>query len=75
MTFGYQSEDFEDPYVVTVTIEPGHTGTYWEPAEPAEVIIDSVKIGKDYDIVDFISTELAVSIAEYALEIAAERSS
>ena len=74
MTFNYQSEDFEEPYVVTVTIEPGHTGTYWEPAEPAEVEIITVLIG-NLDLVDFISTELTESIAEYALEIAAERSS
>ena len=74
MTFNYQSEDFEEPYVVTVTIEPGHTGTYWEPAEPAEVEIITVLIG-NLDLVDFISTELVESIAEYALEIAAERSS
>ena len=74
MTFNYQSDDFEEPYVVTVTIEPGHTGTYWEPAEPAEVEIITVLIG-NLDLVDFISTELTESIAEYALEIAAERSS
>ena len=74
MTFNYQSEDFEEPYVVTVTIDPGHTGTYWEPAEPAEVEIITVLIG-NLDLVDFISTELTESIAEYALEIAAERSS
>ena len=74
MTFNYQSEDFEEPYVVTVTIEPGHTGTYWEPAEPAEVEIIAVLIG-NLDLVDFISTELTESIAEYALNTSAERSS
>ena len=74
MTFNYQSEDFEEPYVVTVTIEPGHTGTYWEPAEPAEVEIITVLIG-NLDLVDLISTELAESIAEYALNTSAERSS
>ena len=74
MTFNYQSEDFEEPYIVTVTIAPGHTGTYWEPAEPAEAEIITVLIG-NLDLVDFISTELTESIAEYALEIAAERSS
>ena len=73
MTFNYQSEDFEEPYVVTVTIEPGHTGTYWEPAEPAEVEIITVLIG-NLDLVDLISTELAESIAEYALNTSAERS-
>jgi len=74
MTFNYQSDDFEEPYVVTVTIEPGHTGTYWEPAEPAEVEIIAVLIG-NLDLVDFISTELTESIAEYALNTSAERSS
>ena len=74
MRFGYQSEDFEEPYVVTVEITSGALATTDYPGHPPEVEIIAVLIG-NLDLVDFISTELAESIAEYALEIAAERSS
>ena len=74
MTFNYQSDDFEEPYIVTVEITSGALATTDYPGHPPEVEIIAVLIG-NLDLVDFISTELTESIAEYALEIAAERSS
>ena len=74
MTFNYQSEDFEEPYIVTVELTPGALATTDYPGHPPGVEIIAVLIG-NLDLVDFISTELAESIAEYALNTSAERSS
>ena len=80
LQFDYQSKEFTEPFSVDVHIEAAMFETHDSAGYPAEVIIDNILLqpkGTDesIDIIDYISTELAESIAEYALEIAAERSS
>ena len=69
MTFNYQSDDFEEPYVVTVTIEPGAPARLEDPGYPPEAIIEAVTIGtKGIDLLAFLSDELLDDLREYALE-------
>ena len=42
MTFNYQSEDFEDPYVVTVEITSGALATTDYPGHPPGVEIKAL---------------------------------
>jgi len=70
LAFNYQSEDFNEPYVVSVLIEPGECATLEDPGYPPEAIIESVKLGSGggYDISALISDELLDNLREYALE-------
>ena len=70
IAFSYQSEDFNEAYVVSVLIEPGASASLEDPGYPPEAIIESVKLGSGggYDISALISDELLDDLREYALE-------
>ena len=69
LAFNYQSEDFNEPYVVSVLIEPGECATLEDPGYPPEAIIEAVTIGtKGIDLLAFLSDELLDDLREYALE-------
>lgn len=69
LAFSYQSEDFNEPYIVSVLIEPGECATLEDPGYPPEAIIESVTIGtKGIDLLAFLSDELLDDLREYALE-------
>ena len=69
LAFSYQSEDFNEPYIVSVLIEPGECATLENPGYPPEAIIESVTIGtKGIDLLAFLSDELLDDLREYALE-------
>ena len=69
LAFSYQSEDFNEPYIVSVLIEPGECATLEDPGYPPEAIIEAVTIGtKGIDLLAFLSDELLDDLREYALE-------
>tara|TARA_R100000808_G_scaffold19354_1_gene42026 strand:+ start:178 stop:414 length:237 start_codon:yes stop_codon:yes gene_type:complete len=70
LAFSYQSEDFNEPYIVSVIIEPGAPARLEDPGYPPEAIIEAVKLGSGggYDISALISDELLDDLKEYALD-------
>ena len=70
LAFNYQSKDFNEPYIVSVLIEPGASARLEDPGYPPEAIIESVKLGSGggYDISALISDELLDDLKEYALD-------
>jgi len=69
LAFSYQSEDFNEPYIVSVLIEPGTSASLEDPGYPPEAIIEAVTIGtKGIDLLAFLSGELLDDLREYALE-------
>ena len=69
LAFNYQSKDFNEPYIVSVLIEPGAPARLEDPGYPPEAIIESVTIGtKGIDLLAFLSDELLNDLKEYALD-------